>query len=78
VTDTSHRDYLVGQQQVITEAERQRPFMLLRPRIYPDGNKWCALYGEDLQCGVAGLGDTPEEAARDFDKNWGEQTVGGR
>lgn len=26
---------------------------------YRDGNQWCALYGEDLQTGIAGFGNTP-------------------
>lgn len=50
--------------------EGQRPFILLRPRIYIDGNQWCALYGENLQDGIAGFGDSPELAAWDFDKAW--------
>lgn len=54
----------------LVEMERKRPFMLLKPRIFMDGNKWCALYGENLQDGVAGFGDTPELAAKDFDMNW--------
>jgi len=57
------------------EVERQRPFFLLRPRMYPDGNMWCALYGENLQGGVAGFGVTPEAAAKDFDANWRGQTL---
>ena len=52
------------------EYERMRPFMVLRPRMLPDGNQWCALYGENLQEGVAGFGDTPEKAAEAFDKAW--------
>ena len=31
---------------------------------------WCALYGDNLQDGVAGFGRSPEEAMADFDKNW--------
>lgn len=27
-----------------------------------DGDQWCALFGEDLQVGVAGFGDTRAEA----------------
>lgn len=53
--------------------EGQRPFILLRPRISIDGNQWCALYGENLQDGVAGFGDSPELAAWDFDKAWCEK-----
>lgn len=50
--------------------EQREPFILLRPSLFVDGNQWCALYGEDLQRGVAGFGDTPEAAAADFNKNW--------
>ena len=60
------------------EAERARPFFLLKPPVFPDGNMWCALYGEDLQHGVAGFGATPELAADDFDKNWRGQPLGSR
>jgi hypothetical protein len=35
-----------------------------------DGNKWCALYGEDLQSGCCGFGDSPEEAMDAFDVEW--------
>lgn len=57
--------------------EQQRPFHLLRPRIFPEGNMWCALYGENLQAGVAGFGETPEDAAADFDRNWRGQRLYG-
>ena len=35
-----------------------------------DGDQWCALYGENLQEGVAGFGRTPAEAMADFDQAW--------
>lgn len=50
--------------------EQQRPSVLFRPAIYIDGNKWCALYGENLQDGVAGFGNSPAEAMDEFDKAW--------
>lgn len=50
--------------------ELQRPFMLLRPKMSLDGNMWCALYGDNLQEGVAGFGFSPDEASKEFDKNW--------
>ena len=53
--------------------EQQRPFVLLRPKMCSDGNQWCALYGDNLQEGVAGFGDTPEQASYDFDKHWREE-----
>jgi hypothetical protein len=43
------------------------PHVRLRPRLSIDGNKWCALYGDNLQDGVAGFGDSPAEALYDFD-----------
>ena len=52
------------------EMQRMRPFMLLRPKMYLDGNRWCALYGDDIQIGVCGFGDTPEKAAEAFDFAW--------
>ena len=30
-----------------------RPHVQMRPQISLDGDKWCALYGENLQEGVA-------------------------
>lgn len=50
--------------------EKARPSMLLRPLLSIDGNQWCALYGDNLQDGVAGFGTSPAKAFRAFDKNW--------
>jgi len=36
---------------------------------YKDGNSWCILVGEDLQSGIAGFGDSLNEALSDFLKN---------
>lgn len=46
------------------------PSAIYRPSIAIDGNKWCALYGDNLQEGVAGFGDSPALAMADFDRNW--------
>lgn len=51
-------------------SEATRPSAIYRPAISKDGDKWCALYGDNLQDGVCGFGDTPELAMADFDKNW--------
>ena len=50
--------------------EQQRPSAIYRPSISIDGNQWCALYGDNLQDGVAGFGDSPEAAMQDFDSQW--------
>lgn len=47
-----------------------RPSVLFRPRLFPDGDRWCALYGDNLQEGVAGFGSTPAGAMADFDQAW--------
>lgn len=61
---------------IIWVAEAQaRPSVLYRPSLSIDGNKWCALYGENLQDGVAGFGDSPEEAMKAFDAEWREKLV---
>lgn len=51
-------------------SEYERPSVMMRPKLAPDGNAWIALYGEDLQEGVAGCGDSPAEAMRAFDNAW--------
>ena len=50
--------------------EQQRPSAIFRPTLSIDGNQWCALYGSDLQSGVAGFGDSPALAMQAFDKAW--------
>jgi hypothetical protein len=42
----------------------------MRPTLSADGTMWCALYGDNLQEGVAGFGETPEEAMLAFDLAW--------
>jgi hypothetical protein len=41
-------------------------FSMLKPRVYRDGNQWCVLYGNDIQEGIAGFGDSISDAV----KNW--------
>ena len=47
-----------------------QPSALYRPKLSIDGDQWCALYGEDLQCGIAGFGASPELAMLDFNKQF--------
>lgn len=39
----------------------------MRPSIFPDGDMWCCLLGDDLQTGISGFGETPEKACLAFD-----------
>ena len=54
-------------------AAHESPSAIYRPRLSIDGNKWCALYGDNLQDGVAGFGDSPADAMWDFDRQWNKK-----
>lgn len=71
--DISHAVEMVRNDLQTAAWEMQRPSVLYRPTVAPDGLKWCALYGPHLMEGVCGFGDTPAEAMADFDKNWLQQ-----
>ena len=43
---------------------------ILEVRIYRDGDKICALYGEDLQEGIARFGDSIPEALENLALDW--------
>jgi hypothetical protein len=70
--DVSHLTPIVAQEFYVSAVEARRPSVLWRPSLSIDGNQWCALYGDDLQSGVAGFGDSPSAAMHDFDRAWAE------
>jgi hypothetical protein len=70
MTDYSTDVYLARMAIIEATALIAAPHTRLRPRIFPDGDKWCALYGENLMEGVSGFGATPYEACTEFDKNF--------
>lgn len=72
--DFSHSRAMITDQFMTVAYEMQRPFVLLKPKVYQDGDHWCALYGENFQTGVCGFGKSPALASYDFDKNWNEAT----
>ena len=37
---------------------------------YKDGAKWCVLWGENIQNGICGFGDTPSEAIHSFNNEY--------
>lgn len=55
---------------VLQFAEHAKPSSVFRPHLSIDGDQWCALYGDNLQDGVAGFGDSPAAAMSDFDRAW--------
>ncbi len=48
----------------------ESPHYLYRPKVYQDGDMWCALLGEDIVVGICGFGASPAEACAAFDKAW--------
>lgn len=58
---------------ILYEQAEYNLFSMLKPHISKDGDKWCVLYGDNLQDGVAGFGDTPHEAVIDFNNAWKKQ-----
>lgn len=68
--DISHVTPLLQQEIYAVGYELRRPSVVFRPNIFPDGDQWCALLGDNLMEGVSGFGNTPEAAATEFDKAW--------
>lgn len=66
----SHYAMMAGDAVQVATYEYQRPSVLYRPSLGLDGTMWCALYGDDLQNGVAGFGGTPAKAMAAFDLAW--------
>ncbi|HID9808622.1 TPA: hypothetical protein ACXI3M_006680 [Pseudomonas aeruginosa] len=52
------------------QAAMTDPSVMYRPKLSIDGDMWCALYGENLQDGVAGFGVSPSAAIFDFNRAW--------
>ena len=51
----------------------EEPFVVYGARLFPDGDHWCALLGENLQAGVSGFGKSPAAAVRGFNEAWYEK-----
>jgi hypothetical protein len=72
-------DYMEPYLQQLIAIETERATFLSRPSVMLgvvpklDGNRWCALLGSNLMDGIAGLGDSPNEAMWAFDKAWYEK-----
>ena len=55
---------------IIVEQEEYNLFNLLKPKLFIDGAQWCVLYGEDMQSGICGFGESPYKAILEFNKAW--------
>ena len=55
------------------EAERKSLWAAILKLVpHKDGDKWCVLYGEDLQSGICAFGDTPSAEMCAFDSEMGK------
>lgn len=53
-----------------------QPFHLtFVPRLFRDGDMWCALYGENIMEGIVGFGRSPDKAIKRFDNAFYEDIV---
>ena len=57
-------------QNILVEQSQYQLFQMLKPELKQDGNQWCVLYGDNLQVGITGFGDTPYEAIRNWNQAW--------
>ena len=71
--DFSHQIAVVTQEFQIAASEMQRPCVLFRPSISMVGKQYCVLYGESIQNGVTGFGDSVAEAMINFDKEFNKK-----
>lgn len=57
--------------ELLHQAQRRNtPSAIYQPRLFQDGNAWCAVLGDDLAIGVTGWGHTPADAMAAFDRAW--------
>ena len=71
----AHEAFCAGQAWQQAAAAHERPCVLWKPRLFIDGNQWCALLGENIQEGVVGFGDSPDAAMWEFDVAWRKKLV---
>ena len=56
--------------QTAIEMAEHSLFTQLKPTLKKDGNQWCVLYGDNLEDGVVGFGDSPNLAIQAFNTAW--------
>jgi len=51
----------------------KKPYYIIR--VFRDGDEWCALFGEDLQEGVAGFGYSIPDALTKLVSSWSGEVL---
>jgi hypothetical protein len=67
-----HYETLLHQERMCVAVEESMlcRFRLLQPKLYKDGDQWCCLYGDNIQVGIVGFGNTPAKAVQAFSAAW--------
>lgn len=69
--NTQQQDILYGEElAILIEKREYNLFSILKPKISIDGNSYCVLYGDNLQEGIAGFGETLYLAILNFNKQF--------
>lgn len=68
----AHEAFCAGQAWQQAASAQERPSVLWKPRLFRDGDQWCALLCENIQEGVVGFGSSPDAAMQAFDVSWRE------
>ena len=70
-----HNEYMKHYEEMCTLGEKRilEYIAILKPKFSRDGNMFCFLFGENLQEGIAGFGETAYKAAEDFVKSFNEE-----
>ena len=61
---------------IIIQTAEYNLFSILKPKLYRDGNQWCCLYGEDIQEGICGFGESPYKAIMDWNNSFFKSIYG--
>lgn len=65
-----HAAYMVQETAQAVISQFAYPQVMFKPKLFMDGDCWCALLGDNLQDGVAGFGKSPADAMNAFDTAW--------
>lgn len=76
---SEYQEYLCWEEKIKTAmfGRDMLIFHNLNPKFSRDGNQYCFLYGENLHDGIAGFGDTVEQAMLNFIKAIKEEKITG-
>lgn len=55
---------------IAVETEEYNLFSILKPKLFIKENQWCCLYGNDIETGIAGFGESPYASILNWSKQW--------